>query len=102
MKIRLLQIIPILLSTAVFYTQTESSIQSLPTKQSQAMFNQDQSEVNPEYERVLKEYEKLIRKYPDKKELFFNLVNLNYLNVDSKSAGVSTCRCKIISFILGA
>ena len=39
-----------------------------------------------EYEKALKEYEALIKKYPDKKELYYNLGNLNYLSGDTESA----------------
>ena len=42
--------------------------------------------LNPEYEKALQEYEVLIKKYPHKKELFYNLGNLNYLSGDSESA----------------
>ena len=38
------------------------------------------------YDRVLKKYKSLIEKYPEKKELFYNLGNLNYLNGDTESA----------------
>ncbi len=41
---------------------------------------------NPEYEKALIDYKELINKYPDKKELYFNLGNLNYLSGDSESA----------------
>lgn len=41
---------------------------------------------NLDYENIVKQYKNLIEKYPDKKELFFNLGNINYLNGDSQSA----------------
>ena len=86
MNNRLLKIIKLFLLVSVLYPQKQTSIQPLSPQKSLTELNQEQLEVNPEYERVLKEYEKLIRKYPDKKELFFNLGNLNYLNGDSESA----------------
>ena len=86
MNIRLLQIIILVLSIAMLYTQKQTSIQPLPLKQSLAELNQAQPEISPEYKSALKEYEKLIRKYPDKKELFYNLGNLNYRGGDLESA----------------
>jgi Ca-activated chloride channel family protein len=41
---------------------------------------------NSDYENIVKQYETLIQKYPDKKELFYNLGNIKYLNGDSESA----------------
>ena len=79
------QIILLVLS-ALMFAQKQTPIQPLSHRESLADLNQVQPEVNPEYERVSKEYKELIRKYPDKKELFYNLGNLNYLSGDSKSA----------------
>ena len=86
MYIRLIQILILVLSTAMSYAQKQTSIQPLSPQESLGELNQVQPEGIPEYERVLKEYEKLIRKYPNKKELSYNLGNLNYLNGDSESA----------------
>ena len=86
MNIRLLQIIILISTIAQLHTQQKTSIKPLPSARSRAELKQDQPVVNPEYERVVKEYEKLIRKYPEKKELFYNLGNLNYINRDLESA----------------
>ncbi|SVE37712.1 uncharacterized protein METZ01_LOCUS490566, partial [marine metagenome] len=86
MNIKLLKIIILILASAFLYTQKKTSIQPLPPKQSLSELYQVQPKVNSEYESVLNEYENLIRKYPDKKELFYNLGNLNYIGGDSESA----------------
>ena len=86
MNIRLLQIIILVLLTAILYPQKQTSIQPLSPKQSLAELNQDQQKISPKYESALKEYEKLIQKYPDNKELFYNLGNLNYRGGDLESA----------------
>ena len=86
MNISILIIIILNLSIDMLYAQKKASIQPLSPQQTLASNNQDQPKFSPEYEQVLKEYEKLIQKYPDKKELFYNMGNLNYLGGDSESA----------------
>ncbi len=68
------------------FSQQKKAIRPLPA-QSQIP-NQTNKEFipNPEYEKALMDYKELINKYPDKKELYFNLGNLNYLSGDSESA----------------
>tara|TARA_B100001123_G_scaffold442068_1_gene584757 strand:- start:236 stop:1105 length:870 start_codon:yes stop_codon:yes gene_type:complete len=44
------------------------------------------SEISAEYKKALKEYEALIKKYPDKKELLYNLANINYMSGDLELA----------------
>ena len=56
MNIRLLQIIILVLSTAILYTQKQTNIQPLSPKQSLAELNQAQPEISLEYESALKEY----------------------------------------------
>ena len=68
------------------FSQQKKAIRPLPA-QSQIP-NQTNKEFipNPEYAKALMDYKELINKYPDKKELYFNLGNLNYLSGDSESA----------------
>ena len=68
------------------FSQKKIAIQPLPAQESSSSLNNNKPEVNAEYEKALKEYEALIKKYPDKKELYYNLGNLNYLNRDAESA----------------
>ena len=86
MNIKLLEIIILISTIALLHTQKKTSIKPLPSARSLAELKQDQPAVNLEYERVVKEYEKLIHKYPEKKELFYNLGNLNYISKDVESA----------------
>ena len=64
------------------FSQQKKAISPLPT---QSQINKEFIP-NPEYEKAIIDYEKLINKYPDKKELYYNLGNLNYLSGDSESA----------------
>ena len=68
------------------FSQKKIAIQPLPAQKSSSSLNNNKPEVNAEYEKALKEYEVLIKKYPDKKELYYNLGNLNYLSGDAESA----------------
>ena len=68
------------------FSQQEKPIRALPTQNSLPGLLGEESEINTEYEKTLQEYEKLIKKYPDKKELYYNLGNLNYLSGDTESA----------------
>ena len=68
------------------FSQKKIAIEPLPAQKSLSSLNNNKSEINAEYEKALKEYEALIKKYPDKKELYYNLGNLNYLSGDAESA----------------
>ncbi len=68
------------------YSQQKKEIRPLPTQNQAMSVNGKEPESNPEYEKVLQKYEALIKKYPHKKELLYNLGNLNYLSGDSESA----------------
>ena len=90
LRFKIWKYIPLVLMIGVLpdslFSQHEKAIRPLPNQ------NQLQNQVgkdikpNPEYEKALQEYKALINKYPDKKELFYNLGNLNYLGGDSESA----------------
>ena len=86
MKKKSLLIWIIIIAPFIIFSQKQTSIQSLPAQKSLALLDNNKPEINAEYEKVLKEYETLLKKYPDKKELFFNLGNLNYLSGDLESA----------------
>ena len=68
------------------FSQQKKAIRPLATQNPVPGILPKEPALNPEYEKALQEYEVLIKKYPDKKELFYNLGNLNYLNGDSESA----------------
>ena len=68
------------------FSQQKKAIRPLPTQNPAMAVQGKEPESNPEYEKALQEYEALIKKYPDKKELLYNLGNLNYLSGDSESA----------------
>ena len=68
------------------YPQQHSSVKSLPSQQPLPLLDKSQPDINPKFEQALKEYEALIKKYPDKKELYYNLGNLNYLSGDTEAA----------------
>jgi tetratricopeptide (TPR) repeat protein len=68
------------------FSQQKKAIRPLATQNSVSGILPKEPALNPEYEKALQEYEALIKKYPDKKELFYNLGNLNYLSGDSESA----------------
>ena len=68
------------------FSQQKKAIRPLPTQNPVPGILPKEPALNPEYEKALQEYEVLIKKYPDKKELFYNLGNLNYLSGDSESA----------------
>ena len=68
------------------FSQQKKPIRPLPTQSQIPSQTKKEFIPNPEYEKALIDYEELINKYPDKKELYFNLGNLNYLSGDSESA----------------
>ena len=68
------------------FSQQEKPIRVLPTQNSSPGVLGEEPIINTEHEKTLQEYEKLIKKYPDKKELYYNLGNLNYLSGDRESA----------------
>ena len=68
------------------FSQQKKPIRPLPTQSQIPSQTKKEFIPNPEYEKALIDYEQLINKYPDKKELYFNLGNLNYLSGDSESA----------------
>ena len=76
-----MSVIPIFL-----FSQQKKPIRPLPTQSQIPSQTKKEFIPNPEYEKALIEYKELINKYPDKKELYFNLGNLNYLSGDSESA----------------
>ena len=84
MQVRSIFIILICFSIKIF-AQQKKGLQPVSTQES-LPFNMPKEKKNIEYKLALKEYEELIRKYPDKKELYYNLGNLNYLNGDSEVA----------------
>jgi len=68
------------------FSQQKKAIRPLPTQNTVSGILPKEPALNPEYEKAVQEYKALIKKYPDKKELFYNLGNLNYLSGDSESA----------------
>ena len=68
------------------FSQQKKPIRPLPTQSQIPSQTKKEFIPNPEYEKALIDYKELINKYPDKKELYFNLGNLNYLSGDSESA----------------
>ena len=68
------------------FPQQKKPIRPLPTQSQIPSQTKKEFIPNPEYEKALIDYKELINKYPDKKELYFNLGNLNYLSGDSESA----------------
>ena len=68
------------------FPQKQKAIHPLPTHSQMPKQTNKAFIPNSEYEKALIDYEELIDKYPDKKELYFNLGNLNYLSGDSESA----------------
>ena len=68
------------------FSQQKNPIRPLPTQSQIPSQTKKEFIPNPEYEKALMDYKELINKYPDKKELYFNLGNLNYLSGDSESA----------------
>ena len=68
------------------FSQQKKAIRPLPTRSLIPSQTEKEFIPNSEYEKALIDYEELINKYPDKKELYFNLGNLNYLSGDSESA----------------
>ena len=68
------------------FSQQKKPIRPLPTQSQIPSQTKKEFIPNPEYEKALMDYKELINKYPDKKELYFNLGNLNYLSGDSESA----------------
>ena len=86
MKKKSLLIWVIIVAPFIVFSQKQTSNQPLPAQKSLSSLNNNKPEVNAEYEKALKEYEALLKKYPDKKELYYNLGNLNFINGDTESA----------------
>jgi len=76
----------IIISPFTLFSQQKEAIRPFPDQNISLELLEKESNPNHEFEKVLREYEALIKKYPDKKELLFNLGNLNYLIGDSESA----------------
>ena len=72
--------------SVTLFSQQEKPIPTLPNQNLLPGVQEEESENNSEYEITLQEYEELIKKYPEKKELYYNLGNLNYLSGDTESA----------------
>ncbi len=68
------------------FSQQEKLIRPLPPQKSLTDLKSKEPEINTGYEKLLQEYGELVNKYPDKKELYYNLGNLNYLSGDTESA----------------
>ena len=79
-------IVAFIISLMVIYPQQHSSDKSLPSQLPLPSLDKSQPNINSEFEKALKEYEALIKKYPDKKKLYYNLGNLNYLSGDTEAA----------------
>ena len=72
--------------SVTLFSQQEKPIPTLPNHNLLPGVQEEESENNSEYEKTIQKYEELIKKYPEKKELYYNLGNLNYLGGDTESA----------------
>ena len=86
MKKKLWLIWIIMLVPFILFPQKQTSIHPLPAQKSISSLNNANPEVNAEYFKALQKYEALIKEYPEKKKLYYNIGNLNYLNGDTESA----------------
>ena len=85
-KKKSLLVCAIMIAPFTVFSQKKTAIQPFPAQKSLSSLNNNKPGINKEYEKALKEYEALLKKYPDKKELYYNLGNLNYLSGDTESA----------------
>ena len=68
------------------FPQQEKPFHTLSAQNLSPGVEGEEPEINTEHEKTLQAYKKLIKKYPDKKELYYNMGNLNYLRGDTESA----------------
>ena len=86
MNFNLFWIVILIMLPTLSFNQERTAIKQAPSRESVTKLNSVKHEIETDFDNAIKEYEKLIKKYPEKKDLLYNLGNLNYRNGDLESA----------------